>query len=825
MKTAYLLLSAAAVCFASPALAAGANDTATATTDQPSPSDAADDKPAPRQAFNTGVARARDALDTAISTSTITDGEITKIAPRSLADLARLIPGIRAEAGNGERGNSYTVRGLPLVSDGSKYIQLQENGLPVLEFGDFLALGPDSFMRIDSNLAGVQAIRGGSASTFASNAPGGIINLIDKTGDVEGGSIMGTTGLDYQSYRVDMDYGAHLSDTIRFHIGGFYRSGEGPRKTGYNAYHGGQVKLNVTKDFTGGYIRFYAKLLDDTVPLYATVPVLVSGSNDSPKLSDPAGFSVNSDTLLSRNITSLPFLDVDNKLVRSDLHDGAHFKSTTLGFEGKFDVGGWTINNRFRYSDNSGRVMALTVLAQMPAAYVAATFGGNGIRYVNGPNAGKTVVGGNGLLSANLATRIDADDLSDVTNDLRASRVWDVEGGKLTVTGGFYHADQTMHFSWLQDTYIQDVVGGGNSALVDITRNGTPITYGGVLMLGVPNGYGFKRIYSTDYAVNAPYGSFNFQKGPLAVGASVRYDYGAVRGSIQRDSAATAGLVDLNGDGVPDHYAAFTPTTPALPVHYDYHYWSYSISANYRMAENYSLFLRYSRGARAGADRILFSTAISPVDGSLVSKSAAYDPVRQLEGGFKFRTPSVTAYLTGFLANVDETNTQINTSSSGSTQLELVSRSYRAYGAEFEGSWRHGPFSVNAGATWTHAEITKDAAHPDYVGHTPRHQAALVYQFVPQFESGPFTVGASIVGTTKSYAQDVNKLRLPAYTTVGTFVQFRPVEQVTLSLNVSNLFDVNAYTDIQDGQIPAYGVVSGRVLTGRAVSMSLRFGF
>ena len=43
------------------------------------------------------------------------------------------------------------------------------------------------FVRADLTLSQVQAIRGGSASTFSSNSPGGVINLISKTGEEEGG--------------------------------------------------------------------------------------------------------------------------------------------------------------------------------------------------------------------------------------------------------------------------------------------------------------------------------------------------------------------------------------------------------------------------------------------------------------------------------------------------------------------------------------------------------------------------------------------------------------------------------------------------------------
>ncbi|MGC6766924.1 TonB-dependent receptor plug domain-containing protein, partial [Escherichia coli] len=81
----------------------------------------------------------------------------------------------------GEGNANYTVRGLPLAAGGSKYMQFQEDGLPVLEFGDIFNVAVDVYMRPDFNVAAIESIRGGSGSTFSSNAPGGLINLISKT--------------------------------------------------------------------------------------------------------------------------------------------------------------------------------------------------------------------------------------------------------------------------------------------------------------------------------------------------------------------------------------------------------------------------------------------------------------------------------------------------------------------------------------------------------------------------------------------------------------------------------------------------------------------
>ena len=104
-----------------------------------------------------------------------------------------------------------------------------------------------------------------------------------------------------------------------------------------------------------------------------------------------------------------------------------------------------------------------------------------------------------------------------------------------------------------------------------------------------------------------------------------------------------------------------------------------------------------------------------------------------------------------------------------------------------------------------------------------RHQPTLIWQLTPAYDDDMFTLGASIVGTTSSYTQDVNQLRMPGYTTVGLFGRFRPVERVELGVNVSNLFNTLALVSVIDGTMPATGVVLGQTLAGRRATASIRF--
>ena len=85
----------------------------------------------------TGVAREGvSKLEASVSVSSLNQEDIAKIAPRSVAEIFRSLPGIRAESSGGNGNANITVRGIPLATGGSKYMQIHEDGLPVLEFGD-----------------------------------------------------------------------------------------------------------------------------------------------------------------------------------------------------------------------------------------------------------------------------------------------------------------------------------------------------------------------------------------------------------------------------------------------------------------------------------------------------------------------------------------------------------------------------------------------------------------------------------------------------------------------------------------------------------------
>ncbi|TCP37014.1 outer membrane receptor protein involved in Fe transport [Sphingomonas sp. BK235] len=807
--------------------------------------DPGDDRTSAAESVSTGVAVKRDPLDSATSTSVLHEAEIERLGARSVGDLLRNVPGLRSESASGEGNNNLTVRGLPISASGAKFIQLQEDGLPVMEYSDIIGTSGDSLIRTDLMLSQVEVIRGGSASTFASNSPGGVINFRTKTGEQDGGAVALGAGLDYNSYRADFTYGGHLSDTLRFQAGGFYRQGDGPRRIGYDAQKGGQARLNVTKEFSGGYVRLYGKYLDDRTPYYDAVPFLLHGSERRPRFEGVKGFDALHDSLGSSSLRDFRVLDRTNRPIVADLGEGQRIVEHSVGVEAQFDIAGWTVTERLRYAGISGELTAPfnTVYGYLDRG--KKDLGGEGavLTFVGGARAGQAIsfdapspLNGNGLIRAMASLHMPIHDYDDVTNELRVTRVFDTGPGELTTTAGFYAARQTIDRDTLWATQLADVRGHGESALINITTaTGYPLTDDGTIVYGnYARLGGLRRSVQTDNAINAPFGSLNYHLGRFSVGGSLRYDYGSVRGRSWRSGGpqlpAGFGPFDVNQDGkisFPETLAEQTNVAHPSPVGYHYHYLSYSTGLTYRLFEPLAFFARYSKGARTGADRLLFTAAIDDRTGGLTSPSVGINTVRQAEGGFKFRQGDVTLNLTGFWAKTFDSNYD-------PIRARPLQRDYRASGLEFEGNLRFGVLGLSGGATYTDAKIVHDyivdvvSGSPDVAGHRPRHQPRWIFQATPEIVTDRVAIGATFLGATRSFAQDENALTIPGYVTTNGFVQLRATEKLRLTINANNLFNNLALMGVDNAVLPngvALPFVRGRPLTGRTVSATLRLDF
>ncbi|RVQ68810.1 TonB-dependent receptor [Croceicoccus ponticola] len=773
----------------------------------------------------TASARQANAMDSSVSVSVLSPDLISDAAPRTTAEIFRQIPGIRSESTGGDGNANIAVRGLPVASGGAKFLQLQEDGLPVMQFGDIAFGNADIFLRADQTIQSIQAVRGGSASTLASNAPGGVINFVSKDGSQEGGTVMATAGIDYEEYRLDFNYGGSLGENTRFNIGGFWREGEGPRDAGYNGNSGYQIKANLTQEFDGGFVRLHVKHLDDRAIGYLPMPTRVTGTNADPKFGSIDGFDIKSDTPHSKYFTSAFGLDGNNDTRTTDIKDGMHPLVTSLGLEAQFEIAdGFRVEERFRWSDVSGRFVS-----PFPSEIGAAGGIGNSVGelltgvpgnydlvYANGPNAGSPFANSNGLLMRTHLFNVDINDFGGFSNDFKLVK----EVGPATLTAGYYKARQNIDMDWIWDSFLLEVE-GHNAALVDVVDpvSGNTLTDGGLYAYGVPYwGNCCQRSYDVRYDIDAPYAAVGFEFGDLSLDGSLRYDHVKARGEYAGNSQMAN--LDVNGDGTiqpVERSVSTIDNANASPVDYNVGYWSWSVGANYRFTADLAAFARVSRGGRANADRLLFG--VVQADGS-VRKEDAVDFVDQYELGVKYRNGPFALFVTGFHAKTQEQNFE-------ATSQTFFDRTYKATGVELEGAFRSGIFDLRAGATYTDAEIAKDNITPANEGNTPRRQAKFVYQLTPAVDFDIVRAGFNIVGTSKAYAQDSNQLVFPAFTQVNAFVNIRPRDDIELSINANNLFDTTGITEAEEGSIVEGmdNYLRARSINGRTISASLRYDF
>lgn len=761
----------------------------------------------------TGVANPKAKIKSSVSITTMDVKQIEQSAPRSTAEIFRSIPGIRSESSGGEGNANISVRGVPISSGGSKYLQIQEDGLPVLLFGDISFATADIFTRFDGNVAKIEAIRGGSASTLSSNSPGGIINFISKTGKTEGGMLRTSFGLDYNDFRTDVDYGTKIGNGLYFHAGGFYRAGEGVRKTGSTSNNGGQVKFNITKEFENGKVTVYAKFLNDRTAGYMPMPIEVTGTNSKPNWGNINGFDATTGALQSIYLNHNVGLGPDGELRRGKVADGMNPVSTSIGANASFDLdGGWKITENGRYSSNSGGFIAPFPAEVGTASAIAASFGaGSTLTYAND---GTPFNNPNGLVSRIHMFDTKLNDLSNFMNDLRVTKKFD----KVGITAGYFKSIQNISMSWLWNSYLQEV-SDNNPRLINVKdATGNVLSENGLYAYGVPAwGNCCTRNYDTQYNVSAPYVNASIDATEkLSFDGSLRYDMGKVSGSFA-GSAQTK--YDINNDGVisvAENSVSAINTANETAVHYDYNYVSYSVGANFLLTEKQSLFGRISKGAAAKADRILFS-GLDYLNGSKIN---ALDFLTQAELGYKLKFPKGYLYATAFNSKTDEQGGYEATSNS------IIQNNYKSYGLELESSYNvMDNFNLRGALTYTKAEITSG----DNKGKIARRQPKLMYNLMPtyNFSGNKNTLGLSFIGQTKAYTQDSNQLVMNGFVIVNAFVEVGITKGLSVNLSGNNLLDTLAITEAEEGSITDNTVnyIRARPMPGRSISMALSYKF
>lgn len=784
----------------------------------------------------TATSAPKSKMRSSVSVTDVDQDTVKDFGARTEAEVLMLIPGIRTEATAGPGGNAnITVRGLLISSGGSKYVQLQEDGLPIVQFGDMMFANNDYWTRFDTTVDSIQTLRGGSSSVFASHAPGAVINYISKNGKQSGGGISLTRGVNYGETRLDGDYGGKLSNDTYFHIGGYFREGEGTRRATSGALSGYQIKANLTKEFNGGkgYVRVYLKALDEHAPTSPqTYLTATQGGGTISGFGQAPGFDSLRDSQYSRYITSFSAMDpVSGVISQSSLTKGISSNSKSVGFEFHNELnGGFTVDNKFRLTKSAGAFQSMFWGGWTSVADWYANNPGGTMRFYNGPLAGQVVTTANAvtpITTGSGAINVQTPDMGTMFNDLSVSKAFALNAStKLNAKAGLFMSRQNVVQTWSISRFSSEAK--YNGAIVDLyDANGAALTKAGLAGYNDSWGADSAKNINERFTTTSPYLSLNVETGNWDFDAGIR------RETFKSSGYADIGVktpTDLNGDDQLDALEkTVTLARNRIIGDYSLSYTNYSLGANYRFNKDLSAFVRTSKGGRATADRFYTTQNNFNADGSLPAgaRDAALAIVKQHEVGVKNRgnlaggqyaVAATLFYST--TAEGDYDPTRINQVNGGAV---INYFGYKAKGVELESSYGIGAFSVAANIVYSDEKYTRSDANPTWIGHASGGTSKIRYMIAPRYALGNASFGLAFRGQGKTAGDNEGKTSIAGHVMTSAFVNYDFSSNLRGSVNVNNLFD-KLYPSTSAGQI--YGNIFGAgVETGRTISATLKYAF
>ncbi len=737
----------------------------------------------------TGSPGGRTQIESAMAVTSVDSELIKDFQPSSESEVFRMIPGIQVSGTAGPGGNSnIAVRGLPVATGGSPFVQIQEDGLPTVLFGDIQFGNNDYWTRFDSSVERVEGVRGGTAGTFASQAPGAIINYISNYGMIEGGHVKLTKGVGYDETKVDFRYGGFASDSVNYHVGGYYKVGKGPLDAGYVVSDSMQIKANLTKYLADdtSYIRFLVKVADTQEPNYTGSPALAKakknsdGSYSITGIKQYPGFDGRDNSNYSINNQNFLVLNREGGLERVGL-SGISTKAFSIGNELHYEFEDELIlDNKMRWTDMSGSFNS-SFLGMTPV-------GDLNLVYANGPMQGEAY--DKAYYDGNVNVHTNISDIGSFVNDLTLTKEFYVDGKTISVRGGFFYMNQNIAQDWHPNRTYKEL-GGDNPAMLDLFDDqGNQLTADGIAGYNDAWGAPVAREVDLAYTNTAPYISVDLDTDLFTVDASVRRDTVDASGWAVGSSGD---VVDVEVSGEDVTLPGLIPDGDAENLDYSVSYNSWTVGGLYKFSDDTSFFARASRGGRFNADRQTMSGKIN-ADGSLTQagRTAAVDLVNQYEIGLKNRgevaggdgyyTFELTLLQGDFTQSAFEPTSTPSCPNGGC----VLDSEYETQGAEVLGSLRWGGLNLIANATITDAQAR---AAGDSGWSEAWEIPNLTYTMSANYDfSDEWIAGINMTGQTETYARG-SLDKYEGSTTWGASLRYAPTENLEFSVTGYNIFD------------------------------------
>lgn len=764
----------------------------------------------------TGSSNPKTKLESSIAVTTFSAKEIESKSSLSTADLLQSIPGFLVETSGGEVGNNLFARGIPSAG-AYEYVQIQEDGLPIFEDGALQFANIDNFHRVDLTVNRLEAVKGGSASIFASGAPGGIINFTSKTGQNEFKGITKLSVGDYGLFRTDFNLGgAIVEDKMFFNIGGFYRVDQGIRSPGFDANKGGQIKMNFTYKFEKGYARIYYKHLNDRNIFYQSIPFVKDGDG----VKEYNGFDANYGTFTSRNFSKLKVPQGEGGVFEADLEDGVHPVSSTIGGEFKFELtDNITMKNSFKNSDIDMDYNAIyashwmgDITSQEDYADEKGILAGDEVFTYN--DSGEALPGNTEL------KRADYWFINKKMKNFANNLSFNFNLEKVNLTVGYYYSNWKSDQNWNWTSYL--VSASDNPRLVNLSdaNTGMDYTYNGISGITW-----LQRESQIKNTINALYVDTEFDlTDKLTANLGFRYDDNQFSGAGDHGTWGNdLGLYENN-----------TADNGVNILKGDYVYWDYNLSElsysgalNYKINDQMASYVRYSHGFRAPIEESFYGPSVESGQGSAGLVGLEPTIVNQSELGFKFSSPKFALFANAFFMQLENIAYQ-DIREGGVSEKKFAN--VQNLGLELEAIVRLGKLNISFNGTLQNPEYKGyEGSESELNGNVARRISKFYFTLRPSYDVNEklnVFVNSSYFGD--KYQDIGNTFKLPGFHVMNVGGSYT-LNNIRFGLNVSNVFNTIGLTEadgLQSGLAPTDGqTFMGRSILGRATRLSVAINF
>ncbi|MFT3792862.1 MAG: TonB-dependent receptor [Rudaea sp.] len=740
-------------------------------------------------------------IDAAYNIVSANAAEIKQANPKSTADLLRISPGIWPESSGGQMGANVEVAGFPSGS-GTPFFTTQIMGSPLYGMPVLSFMDTTSMFRLDDTTQRVEIVQGGPGVVYGGGQIGATANFILKQGTAEPSGSAAITYGNEGLWRFDGFYGFKLAEGWYGSVGGFWRTSDGVRKTQFPADRGGQLTATLTHDLDNGSFTLYARRLVDRNQFITPIPLLQSGADD---FSAYPGFDPLTSTYYGNNLRYFHLAGYPGGGTTVDLGTGS--RSAVMSFFGgnfDYDIGGFALSDKFLYND--GELVNRSLFSgtnPKPLSYYL--YGCNIAQptgycsSANKPNDADTLSLAAGTpVSATYTSGGDValdqsiihqglwymrKRLKNINNELRLSREL-FEGN--TLTAGLYLAHYTDADKWTQ----------GNQLLMTNTPNARPFTVSYVLN-GVTK-------YLSDYQGFLDYGTNNLTEGGAANNKALflsdtwRLDRWLFDASARVENEAAHFLVcqlakvNLDGDVNTLYDNAMTVCNGKFArTDYDKTHPAFTVGANYRLADNMTVWARATKGPHFGD----FDNAMR---GFTTGNTPPLQKMQRFEVGYKYQSDLLYADLSAYhiqfsgLTYTLTDGTGVPSKDANGNQLPPA-----IYGSDSKG--------LNANLTLTPIENLKLALVGNYMdGHYSHYDACIKYTDINGAAQCAPIDGVQLQRQPKSRFAFTPSYRIPFdWGELSAFVTWTHVGNHTQDL--SGLQQLGTYSTVDFGVLASVG--------------------